>query len=93
MSPLIRSVRDLRATVPGVVAFMLSIAAGSALVVLVVRGDTKGLGDWGILIGLFLTTINGLLTQASNHGRITDPIPTRIASTVHVETEGEEVGP
>jgi hypothetical protein len=89
MSPLIRSVRDLRATVPGVVAFILSIAAGAALVVLVVRGDTKGLGDWGILIGLFLTTINGLLTQANHNGRATDLVPGRVSTTTTVEPDVE----
>lgn len=78
MTPLIRSARDLKITMPGWVAFILSVCAGAALVVLVFRGVARDdLAEWGIVLGLFLQTISNLLTQAHTPGRATDTSDSR----------------
>lgn len=74
MSPLIKSARELKATMPGWVALLLSAAVSVALVILIFRGVPKDdLAEWGIVLGLFLQTINNLLTAAHGPGRATDP--------------------
>jgi hypothetical protein len=65
-----------RATVTGMVSALFGLTACIMGLTLVLRGDPKALGDWGLLIGLFTTGANGLLAEhRSAAGRATDPHP------------------
>lgn len=84
---LIHNARDLKGFAAATAAIVLVVAAAIALIALVIRGDAKGLGDWGLLIGLFITAATGLLTEARQGQRATDPGPdTRVSTTVETET-------
>lgn len=73
MSPIVKSIRDLRASATVVVATVLAVAGAVVILVPIVRGDgpmvDKSLGAAGLL----LSTAVGLLTQPARNGRATDP--------------------
>jgi hypothetical protein len=60
---------------PGVLALILGTGGTLGALILVWRGEIKGVAEWGLLIGNLITGACGLLGAYSNRGRATDPIP------------------
>jgi hypothetical protein len=85
---LIRTATDLKGAGGTILAVMLGLTGCIALVILVLRGDPKGLGDWGLIIGLFLGHAVGLLTESRQGQRATDPAPgLHVTTRTTTETE------
>lgn len=84
---LIRTATDLKGAGGTILAILMGLTACLSLVILVVRGDPKGLGDWGLIIGLFLGHAVGLLTESRQGNRATDPHPGQVATRTTIETE------
>jgi hypothetical protein len=71
----------------GVLALLFGSGAVAAALILVWRGDPKGLGEWGLLIGNLTTGACGLLSQFRSQGRATDPVfDTHAGATVETTT-------
>jgi hypothetical protein len=85
---LIQTARDFKGLAAGIGALILLGSAAVALIVLVMRADPKGINDWGLLIGMFITAGSGMLTDSRQGQRATDPGPGAHVST-RVETETE----
>lgn len=85
---LIRTATDLKGAGGTILAILMGLTGCICLVILVIRGDPKGLGDWGLIIGLFLGHAVGLLTESRQGSRATDPHPGQsVATRTTIETE------
>lgn len=59
---------------PGVLALILGTGGTLGVLILVWRGEIKGVAEWGLLIGNLITGACGLLGAYSHRGRATDPV-------------------
>lgn len=74
MTAFIRSIRDLRTSVAGAIALMLTFTACVSVVVAVVRGEPS-LTEILALVGALISPATALLAEPRKHGRATDPAP------------------
>lgn len=74
MSPLIRTVRDLRALGTGFLASLLVLGAVVAVLIPIVRGDAEMLPQALAAAGLLLSNAGSLMAEPSRGARrATDP--------------------
>lgn len=72
---LVQTARDVKGYAAAIGAILLLGSASAALLALVIRGDPSKINDWGLLIGMFITAGSGMLTEARQGHRVTDPAP------------------
>lgn len=73
MSPLVRTIRDLRASLAGIASVVLTLAACVAVLVPLIRGDGQMVDKALAVAGLLLSNAGSLLADPGRHGRATDP--------------------